>query len=108
MTSKKKTKLQPVPAPTSPPRPAIETLRASIVALQAAKIETMAEAAIFCDAATHPDTTLAGIVRRLHVPFSTASRVLWSMSQRGLISYQKHPTDRRKKLIVANVQRVAA
>jgi DNA-binding MarR family transcriptional regulator len=45
--------------------------------------------------------TLAQVVKATKIPFSTASRMAWSLSQRGLIKYQAHPTDRRKKLLIA-------
>lgn len=48
--------------------------------------------------------TLASIVKKLKIPFSTASRVVWSLTEEGgdvgIIKYLSHPTDRRKKLLV--------
>src|SRR5688572_28384783 len=48
--------------------------------------------------------TLASIVKKLKMPFSTASRVVWSLTKEGgdvgIIKYLNHPTDRRKKLLV--------
>jgi DNA-binding MarR family transcriptional regulator len=48
--------------------------------------------------------TLASIVKKLKMPFSTASRVVWSLTEEGgdvgMIKYLSHPTDRRKKLLV--------
>lgn len=48
--------------------------------------------------------TLASIVKKLKIPFSTASRVVWSLTAEGgdvgIIKYLNHPTDRRKKLLV--------
>src|SRR5690349_14036525 len=50
--------------------------------------------------------TLASIVKKLKIPFSTASRVVWSLTEEGgdigIIKYLNHPTDRRKKLLVIN------
>jgi DNA-binding MarR family transcriptional regulator len=50
--------------------------------------------------------TLASIVKKLRMPFSTASRVVWSLTEGGgdigIIRYLNHPTDRRKKLLVIN------
>ena len=50
--------------------------------------------------------TLASIVKKLRMPFSTASRVVWSLTEEGgdigIIRYLSHPTDRRKKLLVIN------
>ena len=50
--------------------------------------------------------TLASIVKKLKMPFSTASRVVWSLTEEGgdigVIKYLNHPTDRRKKLLVIN------
>lgn len=55
------------------------------------------------DGAPH---TLASIVKKLKMPFSTASRVVWSLTEEGgdigIIRYLSHPTDRRKKLLVIN------
>ena len=55
------------------------------------------------DGAPH---TLASIVKKLRMPFSTASRVVWSLTEEGgdigIIRYLSHPTDRRKKLLVIN------
>jgi hypothetical protein len=50
--------------------------------------------------------TLASLVKKLKMPFSTASRVVWSLTEEGgpigVIRYQSHPTDRRKKHLVIN------
>ena len=50
--------------------------------------------------------TLASIVKKLKMPFSTASRVVWSLTAEGgdigIVRYLNHPTDRRKKLLVIN------
>jgi DNA-binding MarR family transcriptional regulator len=50
--------------------------------------------------------TLASIVKKLKLPFSTTSRVVWSLTEEGgdigLIRYLPHPSDRRKKLLVIN------
>jgi hypothetical protein len=50
--------------------------------------------------------TLASLVKKLKMPFSTASRVVWSLTEEGgdigVIKYQSHPTDRRKKHLVIN------
>lgn len=48
--------------------------------------------------------TLVSLVRKLKMPYSTASRVVWSLTKEGgdvgIIMYQRHPTDRRKKYLV--------
>ena len=50
--------------------------------------------------------TLASIVKKLKMPFSTVSRVVWSLTAEGgdigIVRYLNHPTDRRKKLLVIN------
>ena len=50
--------------------------------------------------------TLVTLVRKLDMPFSTASRVAWSLTPEGgdigVIKYIPHPTDRRKKLLAIN------
>jgi DNA-binding MarR family transcriptional regulator len=56
--------------------------------------------------------TLASLVKKLKMPFSTASRVVWSLTEEGgeigVIRYQSHPTDRRKKLLVVNPKNMPA
>lgn len=50
--------------------------------------------------------TLASLVKKLKMPFSTASRVVWSLTEEGgdigVIRYLSHPTDRRKKQLIMN------
>jgi DNA-binding MarR family transcriptional regulator len=47
--------------------------------------------------------TLVSLVKKLDMPFSTASRVVWSLTdgggEVGVVKYVAHPTDRRKKLL---------
>jgi DNA-binding MarR family transcriptional regulator len=54
--------------------------------------------------------TLATLVKQLQMPFSTASRVVWSLTEEGgdlgLIRYLEHPTDRRKKLLTMNPRKL--
>src|ERR1051325_11154294 len=56
--------------------------------------------------------TLASLVKKLKMPFSTASRVVWSLTGEGgsigVIRYQSHPTDRRKKQLVVNSKNLPA
>ena len=56
--------------------------------------------------------TLASLVKKLKMPFSTASRVVWSLTEEGgeigVIRYQSHPTDRRKKLLTCNAKNMPA
>lgn len=53
----------------------------------------------------HPHT-LGSLVKKLNMPFSTASRVVWSLTDEGgdigVVKYKQHPSDRRKKLLVVN------
>jgi hypothetical protein len=56
--------------------------------------------------------TLVSLVKKLGMPFSTASRVVWSLTSdggdKGIIKYERHPTDRRKKYLIMdpdNIQR---
>jgi len=50
------------------------------------------------DGAPH---TIGSLVKKLKMPFSTLSRTVWSLTEEGgnigVIRYQNHPTDRRKK-----------
>jgi DNA-binding MarR family transcriptional regulator len=66
-------------------------------------IESIAEAAVFCHAALNKDATLTQIVRELRAPFSSVSRVVYQLERRGLVHYDPHPTDRRVKIVRANV-----
>lgn len=54
--------------------------------------------------------TLASLVKKLKMPFSTASRVVWSLTEEGgdigVIRYMSHPTDRRKKQLVCNSRNI--
>lgn len=51
----------------------------------------------------HPHT-LVSLVKKLNMPFSTASRVVWSLTSEGgkvgIVKYERHPTDRRMKYLV--------
>ena len=71
------------------------TLPQYLIALEVRRAET--------EATPH---TLASLVKKLKMPFSTASRVVWSLTEEGgdigVIRYQNHPTDRRKKHLVVN------
>lgn len=44
--------------------------------------------------------TLAEVVKATKMPFSTASRVAWHLHEKGLLKYESHATDRRKKILV--------
>lgn len=62
---------------------------------------TLLEARVYLLIAVHGPRTLAQIVKELGAPFSTVSRVVWNMHDAlGLVDYERHDTDRRKKLIV--------
>ena len=55
--------------------------------------------------------TLASLVKKLRMPFSTVSRVVWSLTEDGgdigVIRYVKHPTDRRKKQLAINQNKLS-
>lgn len=48
--------------------------------------------------------TLVSLVKKLNMPFSTASRVVWSLTAEGgnvgIVKYEPHPSDRRMKYLV--------
>jgi DNA-binding MarR family transcriptional regulator len=71
------------------------TLPQYLIALEVRKAER--------DGAPH---TLASLVKQLKMPFSTVSRVVWSLTEEGgdigVVRYLSHPTDRRKKQLVIN------
>ena len=53
--------------------------------------------------------TLVSLVNKLDMPFSTASRVVWSLTREGgdigAVKYVPHPVDRRKKLLAMDSKR---
>ncbi|HEX7080795.1 MAG TPA: hypothetical protein VF329_07265 [Gammaproteobacteria bacterium] len=58
---------------------------------------------LVAEADGHPHT-LVSLVKKLNMPFSTASRVVWSLTAEGgnvgIVKYEPHPTDRRMKYLV--------
>src|SRR6185436_14527821 len=56
--------------------------------------------------------TLASLVKKLKMPFSTVSRVVWSLTEEGgdigVIRYLKHPSDRRKKQLAFSANSLSA
>lgn len=52
--------------------------------------------------------TLASVTRGLRIPFSTASRVIYGLSQSGFLKYTNHKTDRRKKLLTVDLAKLEA
>jgi DNA-binding MarR family transcriptional regulator len=81
----------------------LKDLDTYVSALRESGIETLAEAGLFCAAASSQEMTLAQIVRLIGMPFSSASRVAYSLLERGVLTYTPHPTDRRKKFVRANL-----
>ena len=71
----------------------VEQLSNAVTALRAIGFETLSEAAVFCAAAT---ATAKGILsgvtdigRVAGLPTSTVSRLIWEMSQRGLLESRR-------------------
>lgn len=81
----------------------------ALTKLQAKGIETVTEVLVlfFVVEAAEPPT-LADVTRELRMPFSTVSRILYGLHQAGFISYLNHKTDRRKKLLTADLTKLAA
>ena len=86
----------------------VEQLSSAVTALRASGFETLSEAAVFCAAATATaNGKLSGIteislVARL--PISTVSRLIWELSQRGLIEYTTDSKDRRMRRVRAKLE----
>jgi DNA-binding MarR family transcriptional regulator len=87
---------------------AIERLSNAVTALRANEFETLAEAAVFCAAAT---ATAGGriigvtdIQRATKLPLTTVSRLIRAMNQRGLLEYMTIPKDRRARLVRAKLE----
>jgi DNA-binding MarR family transcriptional regulator len=64
-------------------------------------IATMLEADVYCAAASYEDATLGTIASTISLPFSSVSRAAYELEQRGLLRYEPHPSDRRKKIVRA-------
>jgi DNA-binding MarR family transcriptional regulator len=81
----------------------VEQLSDAVTTLRANGFESLTAAALFCVAAsaTAKGTPIGvtEISRLTKLPVSTVSRLLWEMSQRGLLEYTTHGTDRRKRLV---------
>jgi DNA-binding MarR family transcriptional regulator len=76
----------------------------SVRMLRKLGIATLLEAAVFCEAASSQDATLGAIARTIGLPFSSVSRAAFELEQRGLVRYEPHPTDRRKKIVRAGTE----
>lgn len=87
---------------------------AALDALRTKGVTTLAEVQIILAVAGKPDgVVIAELVKRMRMPFSTASRVIWNLSDGaesclGLLHIKPHATDRRKKIVFlsADGQRV--
>ena len=86
----------------------VEQLSNAVTALRASGFETLSEAAVFCAAATATAKgKLSGITEISLVaklPISTVSRLIWELSQRGLIEYTTDAKDRRMKRVRAKLE----
>jgi DNA-binding MarR family transcriptional regulator len=85
-----------------------DELVAGLDALRANGFKTTAESAVFCAAARAtivgepPD--LGEISDATQIPYTSVSRILWDLSQRGLVEYGADAADRRRKVIRAKVE----
>jgi DNA-binding MarR family transcriptional regulator len=77
-----------------------------VTALHANNIETLSEARVFCVVAAatahSAPVGVTAISRLAKLPISRVSRLLWEMSQRGLLEYTTNLKDRRTKRVRAN------
>ena len=87
---------------------AVDQLANAVTALRANGFETLSEAVVYCAAATATangaPSGVSEISRVAELPISTVSRLLWEMSQRGLLEYTTHINDRRRKLVRAKLE----
>lgn len=97
------TKVVPIKKPNSTTIGAL----ADVVGLLHRNKLDVAEARVIAETMSGEPKTLAAVVKALKMPFSTASRVCWELSERGLLTYASHPTDRRKKLLRSHPERLA-
>ena len=86
---------------------AVEQLSQVVSALRANRFETLTEAAIFCAAASATvDGNLSGVTEISHatkLPNSTVSRLVWDLSARGFLEYERDASDRRIKRVRARL-----
>ena len=79
---------------------AVAQLANAVTALHANNIDTLSEARVFCAVATATaegaPIGITAISRLARLPISTVSRLLWEMSQRGLLEYTTDLNDRKK------------
>lgn len=84
----------------------LEALPRVVSILRRNGFDSILEAHVFARVLSAP-ATLAEINREVNgPPFSTLSRVAFSLEQRGFLKYTPHPSDRRKKIIVAVVEKL--
>ncbi len=85
----------------------VDQLSDAVTALRTNGFESLTAAALFCVAASATANGapigVSEISRLTKLPISTVSRLLWEMSQRGLLEYTTHITDRRMRLVRANL-----
>ena len=85
----------------------VEQLSNAVAALRASGFHTLSEAAVFCAAASATaKSTPSGVTeisRVTELPISTVSRLIWQMSERGLLEYATDSKDRRVRVIGANL-----
>lgn len=84
---------------------AVEQLTEAVAALRANRFGSLEEAAIFCEAARATiDDQLCGVTeigRATKLPYSTVSRLVWNLRQRGFLEYERDTVDRRIRRVRA-------
>lgn len=89
-TSKKRT-----PPPTDP------ATAMKLLAWIATAGVTSVEQARLLFAAADSEATVSDLARRCSMPMSTASRIIWQLTESGLLSMHGVSGDRRKKIVRA-------
>ena len=86
---------------------AVEQLTEVVTALRTNRFESLAEAAVFCEAAIATvDGKLCGVTeigRATRLPYSTVSRLIWNLSERGFLEYERDASDRRIRRVRARL-----
>ena len=74
--------------------------------------DLVSEASVFfevlCEQKAGRQPTVGDVVRLTGYPFSTVSRLCWTLHQRGLFAYEADPKDRRHKILRALEEKLAA
>lgn len=78
----------------------IDNTAAVLTKLKAAGVTTVAEALVLFAAITPPaNLDMSEIHKRCGIPYTSVSRILFTLKNLGLVSYESDRADRRRKIV---------